>query len=98
MTTVIQIVRFRPKSEVAHDDMLAMNERFQREVAPKLPGLERREACVTNDGEWVLVLRYASLELATAPPADHGMEVAGLFMAMIDMSAMSVSFHTVVSE
>lgn len=98
MPAAVQIVRFRPKPEVAHDDMIAMNERFQREVAPELPGLERREACVTDNGEWVLVLRYTSMELATAPPADHGMEVAGSFMQMIDMSAMSVSFQTVVSE
>ena len=98
MTAAIQIVHFRPKPEVAHDDMVAMNERFQREVAPLLPGLERREACVTDDGEWVLVLRYATMELATAPPADHGMEIAGLFMQMIDMSTMSASFQTVVSQ
>ncbi len=98
MPAVIQIVRFRPTAEVAHDALVAMNERFQREVAPKLPGLERREACVTDDGEWVLVLRYASMELATAPPADHGMEVAGSFMQMIDLTTMSASFQTVVSE
>jgi hypothetical protein len=98
MPAAIQIVRFHPKPEVAHDDIIAVNERFQREVAPKLPGLERREACVTDDGEWVLVLRYSNMELATAPPADHGMEVAALFMQMIDMSGMSSSFQTVVSE
>ena len=98
MTAAIQIVHFRPKPEVAHDDMVAMNERFQREVAPLLPGLERREACVTDDGAWVLVLPYAIMELATAPPADHGMEIEGLFMQMIDMSTMSASFQTVMSE
>jgi hypothetical protein len=98
MPAAIQIVRFRPKTEVANEDIVAMNDRFQREVAPQLPGLERREACVTSDGEWVLVLRYSSMEVATAPPADHGMEVAGLFMQMIDMSTMSASFQTVVSQ
>lgn len=98
MPAVIQIVRFHPKPDVAHEDMIALNERFQREVAPKLPGLERREACVTDDGEWVLALRYSSMDLATAPPADHGMEIAGSFMQMIDMPTMSASFQTVVSE
>lgn len=98
VSAAIQIVKFRPKADVAHSDVVAMNERFQREVAPVLPGLERREAAVTDDGEWVLVLRYATMELAVAPPADHGLEVANLFMQMIDMSTMSASFHTVVSE
>ncbi len=98
MSAAIQIVRFRPKAGVEHADLLAMNERFQREVAPNLAGLERREAALTADGECVLILRYASMDLATAPPADHGMEVAGLFMQMIDMSTMSASFQTVISE
>ncbi len=95
---VLQLVRFRARPEVNDEEMLALNERFQREVAPTLPGLERREATRSEDGEWVLVLRYATMELATAPPADHGNEVAGLFMQMIDMATMSASFQTVVSE
>lgn len=98
VSAVIQIVRFRTSESVEQADAVAMNERFQREVAPVLPGLERREAAITPDGEWVLVLRYSSMQLATAPPADHGMEVAGLFMSMIDMSTMSASFQTIVSE
>ncbi len=37
MPAAIQIVRFRPRSDVAHDDLIEMNERFQREVVPNLP-------------------------------------------------------------
>lgn len=98
MSAAIQIVRFRPKADVTKGEFVAMNERFQREIVPVLPGLERREAAMTDDGEWILLLRYSSMELATAPPADHGMEVAGLFMQMIDMSSMSATFQTVMSE
>jgi len=96
--SALQIVRFRTKSDVADPDVVAINERFQREIAPVLPGLERREAARTADGEWVLVLRYVDMETATAPPADHGMEIAGALMSMIDMSTMSAEFLTVVSE
>lgn len=95
---VLQIVRFRTKPDVADADVVAINERFQREIAPILPGLERREATRTADGEWVLVLRYVDMEAATAPPADHGMEIAGALMSMIDMSTMSAEFVTVVSQ
>jgi hypothetical protein len=98
MPAALQIVRFRPKAGVSRADFAAMNERFQREVAPRLDGLERREAAVNEDGEWTLVLRYADMATATAPPADHGMEVAGLFMDMVDLSTMSASFQTVMSE
>ncbi|MGD9956668.1 MAG: hypothetical protein AB7O74_06505 [Candidatus Nanopelagicales bacterium] len=95
---VLQIVRFRAKPEVADEEMLAINERFQREVAPTLPGLERREATRSQDGDWVLVLRYADLDHATGGAARDTSPVAQEFMSKIDMSSMSASFHPVVSE
>ncbi|MEO6143950.1 MAG: hypothetical protein ABIP19_08235 [Dermatophilaceae bacterium] len=42
--------------------------------------------------------RYTTMELTTAPPADRGIEAAGLFMQMIDMSTMSALFQTVISQ
>jgi hypothetical protein len=95
---VLQLVRFRAKPEIDEKEMSAVNERFQREVAPTLPGLERREATVTDDGQWLLVLRYASMEDATAGPGRDTSPVAMEFMSKIDMSTMSASFHPVVSD
>jgi len=94
----LQIVRFGTKPDVAEADIVEINERFQREIAPILPGLERREAARTADGGWVLVLRYVDMEAATAPPGDHGMEVAGALFSMIDMTTMSSEFLTIVSQ
>ena len=95
---VLQIVRFRAKPEVSDEEMLAVNERFQREVAPTLPGLERREASRTDDGDWVLVLRYAELDHATGGAAKDTSPVALEFMSKIDLASMSASFHPIVSE
>ncbi len=95
---VLQIVRFRAKPEVTDEEMLAVNERFQREVAPTLPGLERREATRDADGEWVLVLRYADMDHAAGGAARDTSPVALEFMSKIDMTSMSASFHPVVSE
>ena len=94
---VLQIVRFRAKPEVTDKDMLAINERFQREVAPTLPGLERREAR-SPDGDWLLVLRYADMDHAAGGAARDTSPIAMEFMSKIDMSSMSASFHPVVSE
>jgi hypothetical protein len=95
---VLQLVRFRQRHDVADEDMMAVNERFQREVTPTLPGLQRREATRSDDGEWLLVLRYADMDSATrGPQADTG-PIAQEFMSKIDMSTMSASFHPVVSE
>ncbi len=95
---VLQIVRFRAKSEVGEQEMLEINEKFQREVAPTLPGLERREATITPEGEWVLVLRYADMDQAKGGAARDTSPVAQEFMSKIDMSSLSVSFLPVVSE
>ena len=95
---VIQIVQFRAKPEVTERDMLDINEKFQREVAPTLAGLERREASLTQDGEWVLVLRYVDMEHAKGGAARDISPVAHEFMSKIDMSSMSASFMPVVSE
>jgi len=95
---VLQIVRFRAKPEVSDEEMLAVNERFQREVAPSLPGLERREATRSEDGDWVLVLRYADMDHAAGGAARDTSPVALEFMSKIDMSSMSASFHPIVSE
>ena len=95
---VLQIVRFRAKPEVTDKDMFAINERFQREVAPTLPGLERREATRSPDGDWLLVLRYADMDHAAGGAARDTSPIAMEFMSKIDMSSMSASFHPVVSE
>ena len=95
---VIEIVRFRPTSGVTEAELAEVNERFQREVAPVLPGLERREATRTEDGEWVLVLRYRDAESAARAMGTDTSEVSGLLMSMIDMATLSVSRSEVVSE
>jgi hypothetical protein len=94
----IQIVKFRLATGTDPDAFRALNERFQREIAPTLLGLERREATVGPDGEWVLVLRYADIEHAKKAGRSDTSETAQSFMKMIDMSSMSASFTEIVSQ
>ncbi len=94
----IQIIRFRLAEGTDESTFRAVNERFQREIAPTLPGLERREATVADDGEWVLVLRYAGAEDAGRARAGDTSEVSRAFVAGIDMSTMSSTVLEVVSE
>lgn len=92
--SVLQIVRFK----TTPDAIAAINARFQREVAPKLPGLQRREAGVTPDGEWLLVLRYDTAEAAKAAMGADTSDVSGKLMAMIDKSTLKVEFVDLRSE
>ena len=94
---VMQVVKFSIKSDVNRDDFLALNQRFQNEVASELPGLERRESTVSEDGKVMLFLRYQDMASATVgPKADAGNEVAQQVMTMVDMSTMSAEFYPLV--
>ncbi|MFO0644101.1 MAG: hypothetical protein U0183_33045 [Polyangiaceae bacterium] len=95
---VIQLVRFRLAAGVDEDQFRALNERFQREVAPKLPGLKRREATRAADGEWLLVLRYSDLDSAHKAGKSDTSDLSQSFMKMIDMKTMSASFSEILSE
>ena len=95
---VIQIVRFHTKAGVQDEEFRALNERFQREVAPTLPGLERREATRATDGEWLLVLRYVDMDSAHGAMRSDNSDVSRALMAGIDMGSMSAAFYDVVSE
>lgn len=94
----IQIVRFKLAPNVDQADFRALNERFQREVAPKLVGLERREATVGEGGEWMLVLRYRDIDAAKKAGKSDTSDISQKFMTMIDMTTMSASFYEVASE
>jgi hypothetical protein len=94
----LQIIRFRINDGMDEGDFRAVNERFQREVAPTLPGLMRREATRSADGEWVLVLRYTDVEMATKAGRNDHSATSQALMSFINMSTMSASFFEIVSE
>lgn len=94
----VQIVRFHLNDGVSEDEFRAINERFQREVAPKLPGLQRREATRSDDGEWLLVLRYQDMDSAKHAGRSDTSDISQKFMTFIDMKTMSAAFYDLVSE
>lgn len=96
--SVIQIVRFKLNDGSDVEAFQALNERFQREVVPTLPGLIRREATVGTDGEYLLVLRYQDMESAHKAGRSDTSDVAKQFMSFINMATLSASFNTIISE
>jgi hypothetical protein len=92
------IVRFRLNDGMDEDAFRAVNERFQREVAPTLPGLTRREATRAPDGEWVLVLRYTDVETATKAGKNDTSDTSRALMSFINMATLSAGFHEIISE
>jgi hypothetical protein len=95
---VLQIVRFRLNPGVDEREFRALNERFQREVVPTMTGLVRREATRTEDGEVVLVLRYADMQSAKGAGTSNPHEVAQAFIKMIDPKTRAGSLLEIISE
>jgi hypothetical protein len=96
--SVLQIVRFRPRPDTAPAALEAMNLRLQIENGPRLPGLQRREASRSADGEWAVVMRWADVESAKKPLSEAAAELSKAFMAMVDPSTLSVAFFDLKSE
>ncbi len=94
---VIEIVKFRLRDGADEGAFRALNERFQTEVVPNIPGLERREATVAEDGEWVLVLRYRDADSAARAMGSDTSDVSGQFISMLDMSTMSAARSEIVT-
>ncbi|MEI6777351.1 MAG: hypothetical protein WCK70_10665 [Chloroflexales bacterium] len=95
---VIKIERFRLNDGMDEGAFRAVNERFQREVAPTLPGLTRREVTRAPNGEWVLVLRYTDMEIATNTGMKNTSDTARALLSFINMSTLSAVFHEIISE
>ncbi len=95
---VIETVSFNLKDGTDAREFHAINERFQREVVPLLPGLQRREASQGETGEWLLVLRYQDMDSATRAMQADDSEVSQRLIALIDMSTMRVGHYEIVSE
>lgn len=95
---VIQIVNFKLNDGSDVKAFRAVNERFQREIAPTLPGLIRREATESADGGYVLVLRYKDMESAQKAGGSDTSDVSKQFLSFINMATLSVSFHSIISE
>ncbi len=94
--SVIHIVRFRLRSDADEREFQRVNEQFQREALSTLPGLERREACRSAEGDWTLVLRYRDLAVAKQPstPTETGRRIMGF----IDKATMSSAYFEVMSQ
>ena len=95
---VIETVKFNLKAGVDREEFYAINERFQREVAPVLPGLTRREASRAEDGTLLLILRYTDMDSAARAMGSDTSDVSQQLMSMIDTSSLQVGHYEIVSE
>jgi len=96
--TVLEIVRFRALPGLSVEEVTAINARFNAEEVPRIPGLVRREASVDDAGNWVIAVRFDTMEHATAGPRPDPGPAARELLGAIDRSTMSIERFTIAAE
>jgi hypothetical protein len=88
---VIEIMRFRLMPEAGREDFLAADKRLQSDFAYRQPGLLRRTTAEGDEGQWIVIDLWASIEdadrCAVRWKADP---VAQDFMGLVDPSSVVV--------
>ena len=96
--TVLEIVRFRAAADVSVEQLREINIRFNAEEAPRIPGLLRREASVDDEGNWVVAVRFDTMEHAIGGPRPDRGPAATDLLAAIDRATFTVERFTIAAE
>lgn len=81
--TTIEVLRFRPSSEAARGGLVALDSRYQQEVAYRAPGLLRRTTAVADSGEWLVVTAWADRNAADGAPELSESEIGRELLTLI---------------
>jgi len=90
MSDTIELVRFRLKNDKTAADWLMANEKINDWIK-KQPGFRFRSLSETDDGEWIDMVYWESLEAAKASGAKFGEEIGPACEPLIDMTSVIVS-------
>lgn len=100
MAHAIESVRFRLKPSCDEATFLALNERAQSEIAPRIPGLLRREVSRSEDGWWLIIVLFADMASAKqalpGATATGGATIGAQYMDAMDPATLSIELYTIV--
>lgn len=92
MAKTIEIVNFRLNPGITEDEFIAETMSMERNFLGKLQGFLDRDTGKSADGEWVVVLHWASAEDAQASMDKFvGNEGTKSFTSKIDMSTFRMT-------
>jgi hypothetical protein len=95
--SVVEIVRLRPARGVTEAEFLAASERFEQEYMRKRRGFQKRTLLRGEDGEWAVLVDWA-----TAKDAEASMDAfpndpaAAPFNAVLDPATFEMKRLTIV--
>ncbi len=90
MSDTIELVRFRLKQGKTAADWLKANEKITDWIKAQ-PGFRFRSLSETDDGEWIDMVYWESLEAAKSAGAKFGEEVRPSCEPLVDVGSVVVS-------
>lgn len=94
MTDTIHLVRFRLKHGKNAADCLKANEKIN-EWTRLRPGFRFRSLSESDDGEWIIMVYWESLEAAQASEARFNEEMGAVVQPLIAHESIATSFSKV---
>ncbi len=93
---VVEIVTLRLRDGASDAQFLAANRRVESEHVERQPGFVSRQTARGDNGEWLVVVHWASRAAAEASMASFAAAPATAdFMAVIDASSMNMKRYVV---
>jgi heme-degrading monooxygenase HmoA len=88
--TTVETIRFHLRDSVTDDDFRTLNQRVETEYMAKRPGFRTRETLRSADGEWLVIVHWASEADAKATiDAFFGAPETQAFIAAVDTSTVA---------
>ena len=94
-TSVIEVVTLTVKDGVTMSEFALLDKAVEREHVSHQPGFVSRESAAGDDGEWLVIVRWRSVEDADASMSTFmDAPAAAEFVASIDASSMVMKRYT----
>jgi hypothetical protein len=87
---ILDIKSFRLNAGSDEAAFLKADERLRREFTYKQPGILRCTTAKGGDGEWLVLLLWASMEAADGPSGGSGKPVVEAWLDFIDQSTARI--------
>jgi hypothetical protein len=95
--TTVETIRFKLLDGVAEADFRVHNQKVENEYMALQPGFVSRQSALSEDGEWLVVVHWASVEDADATiGAFYGAPQTQDFLAAVDKTTVQSGRYQVV--
>jgi hypothetical protein len=99
MTTTVETIRFKLRAGLAVADFIERNQKVENEYMSLRPGFLSRETSLSADGEWLVVVHWATEEDAAATiAAFFGAPETQDFIAAVDTGTVSSGSYALVEK